>query len=452
MKTLTLPKTHSEIINYIKSHKQKEELYIEYYRKNNVILACELLNNIKLFPLNETLFQKSIINEKLLKIDLFDIFTQEKEDYLKINNSKEIQELDIYFEEEDAFYLTKDINLYQNGILKFIVGFNYDENEFFSSVTVEEDIITPCREYSALEKNEEKNSKQWINDYLIENKEILTKNISIKIDNLNAEKIRSIIKNFIHDYDKIPLKISSVLPLFNHNQSYIKQLFENKGLLSYKEFKKGYTIKNESNIFHLYHFPSLYLNCLYKDIINYLNENNNNIFSLKGTTMNIIPINLRNSNYQQILKCDYNLFFEGESLNDKIHLYSDKKLIMSISAKNGEMLPELLLSFMENDIQNKIRTSLKGKVLLEMESKIKFQIGKSEIDIKANFQKRNEIFKDIKKDIIPIKVIYKNYDMNSLFNNDNIAELKNEIESFIEKVSLDEVFVNINSIKKNHRL
>lgn len=42
--------------------------------------------------------------------------------------------------------------------------------------------------------------------------------------------------------------------------------------------------------------------------------------------------------------------------------------------------------------------------------------------------------------------------MNSLFNYDNITELKNEIESFIEKTSLDEIFVNTNNIKKNNRL
>ena len=87
-----------------------------------------------------------------------------------------------------------------------------------------------------------------------------------------------------------------------------------------------------------------------------------------------------------------------------------------------------------------------------MENRIISQLYKPEIKIKLNFQKEDNVFEYIKKDVIPIKIIYKNHDMNSLFNYDNITELKNEIESFIEKTSLDEIFVNTNNIKKNNRL
>lgn len=74
MKTLTLSETRHEIINYIKSHKKEEELYIDFYKNNDVFSAYELLNNTKLFPLNETQLQKDILNEELLKNDLLDIF------------------------------------------------------------------------------------------------------------------------------------------------------------------------------------------------------------------------------------------------------------------------------------------------------------------------------------------------------------------------------------------
>lgn len=452
MKTLTLSETRYEIINYIKSHKKEEELYIDFYKNNDVFSAYELLNNNKLFPLNETQLQKDILNEELLKNDLSDIFSREKEKYLKFNNSKNIAELDIDLEDENAFYLYKDINLYRNGILKFIIGFNYDENKLFSSVAIEEDFITPCRKYSSLEKKEERNSKQWVDDFLINNKEILTKNIAIKTDKLTYEKIKTIIKNFIYDYDKKPLQVTDVLQLFNKNEPYLPQLFNNKELLNYEGFKNKYTIRNEKNIFHLYHFPNLYLNCLYKDTINYLNKKNNNIFSWKGSTMNMIPIKLNNSNYQQMLKCDYNLFFDGKSLDDNMHLYAGKKIIMSIPVRNRAILPELLFSLIENDIKSKIKISMKEKNLLEIEHRIKTQLNKPEIEIKVNFQKEDDVFAYIKKDVIPIKIIYKDYNMNSLFNYDNITELKNEIESFIEKISLDEIFVNTNNIKKNNRL
>jgi len=454
MKTLTLPETRHEIINYIKSHKKEEELCIDFYKNNDVFSAYELLNNTKLFPLNEIQLQNEILNEELLKNDLLDIFSKEKEKYLKFNNSKSIAELDIDLEDENAFYLYKDINLYRNGILKFIVGFNYDENKLFSSVQIEEDYITPCRKYSALEKKEERNSKLWVEDFLIDKKEILTKNIAIKTNKLTYEKIRTIIKNFIYDYDKTPLKLTDVMHLFNQNEPYLPQLCNNKALLSYEGFKNKYIIRNEKNIFHLYHFPNLYLNCLYKDTINYLNKKNNNIFmfSYKGSTMNMIPIKLNNSNYQQMLKCDYNLFFDGKSLDDDMHLYSGKKIIMSIPVRNRGILPELLFSLIENDIKSKIKTSMKEKNLLEIEHRIKTQLNKPEIEIKVNFPKEDDVFSYIKKDVIPIKIIYQDHDMTSLFNYDNITELKNEIESFIEKTSLDEIFVNTNNIKKNNRL
>lgn len=45
----------------------------------------ELLNNTKLFPLNETQLQKDIfLNEELLKNDLLDIFSKRKRKVFKI--------------------------------------------------------------------------------------------------------------------------------------------------------------------------------------------------------------------------------------------------------------------------------------------------------------------------------------------------------------------------------
>lgn len=210
--------------------------------------------------------------------------------------------------------------------------------------------------------------------------------------------------------------------------------------MNYESFKKGYTIpKNETGIIYLYNFSNLYLTCLNKDIENHIKGKNYYFLKTCRKSINTISIEINNEYYNRLFETNYKLFID---YNNKIFLYSNEKLIWQATYSNGEAIPEILLSFIENDVKNNLMKKICRKSLSDICNEIKNNISNKSIQIKIPINK--EIFANKDDKTIQIIIEYENNELVCLYNKNNLLQVNSEVDSWISSIVLSNIFSESN--------
>lgn len=433
MKILDETESIEQIIKFIESKKSSEELYIDFYRRNKVISDYKRINNVELTISNELNLQSEIF-----RIDFSNLFEKAKKQYLKLNPKSKITDLEIYLDENYATIDGLSISLSDGIDLNTIIGVYNEAGEFYSSVFLEK----YSKKDLFIENKEKEVLDLWLDQDVKEKNEFLTKDISIPISKINEEMTLKMLKNFFIDCDKDIIQSNDIIPLLkiNDETSYIKTLLNTNTLLNYESFKKGYTIpKNETGIIYLYNFSNLYLTCLNKDIENHIKGKNYYFLKTCRKSINTISIEINNEYYNRLFETNYKLFID---YNNKIFLYSNEKLIWQATYSNGEAIPEILLSFIENDVKNNLMKKICRKSLSDICNEIKNNISNKSIQIKIPINK--EIFANKDDKTIQIIIEYENNELVCLYNKNNLLQVNSEVDSWISSIVLSNIFSESN--------
>lgn len=435
MKRLDENESIEQIIKFIESKKSSDELCIDYYRKNKVLSDYKKINNVELTISNEL-----NLSFEIFSIDFYNLFIKAKNQYLKLNPKSKIINLEIDFEDEGyAIIDGLSISLSDGIDLKTIIGIDNQAGEFYSSVFISK----YSKKDHFIENKEKAVLDLWLEQDVKEKNEFLTKEIAIPISKINEEITLKMLKNFFIDCDKDIIQSNDIIPLLkiNDETSYIKTLLNTNTLLNYESFKKGYTIpKNETGIIYLYNFSNLYLTCLNKDIENHIKGKNYYFLKTCRKSINTISIEINNEYYNRLFKTNYKLFID---YNNKIFLYSNEKLIWQATYSNGEAIPEILLSFIENDVKNNLMKKICRKSLSDICNEIKNNISNKSIQIKIPINK--EIFANKDDKTIQIIIEYENNELVCLYNKNNLLQVNSEVDSWISSIVLSNIFSESNT-------
>lgn len=349
------------IINVISNLKEKNQLCYAYYLKNKAHLIkshCELFTSVNLE-----------VDEKKLKAAIFDhdlsaIFVDLMNNYLEKAHEKESHEIVISLcgDKEDYGYRSNicitPISINSKTDLNISLWIDYqDKEELYTKVSLS---VQPVENIRLLIREKTYAKECLDNNY---NHLCLSRNTSIKLDKVDKNYLKDIIRKIIIDSDNIYIIDSHMLTthtdLETEKKLYVEQILSDKKWSSFNMFKNYFSADKESinqqYIKYFYYFPHLYLNALVNDIYNITSVDENiPIIVFRNNALTYCELQYNNDNYTNWNHAYY-IQVKSEKNEFVVTLFCDKEDIFTSPVSLGQHIPYLIISAIETDLRKKAK-------------------------------------------------------------------------------------------------
>lgn len=443
MKTLNQIETIQAIIDYIKERKSNNELFLDYYKNNDVFDDYEKLYNTRLYKPNKNK-NKKYFKRELFKKDLNDVLNEMKDTHLKIKNSSIIKNLNFVQDRNNKkYYITGlNINCCENWSIKTRMGIEIDTLKFYSCVGLFEK--TNLFHYDKfIFEGKQRKADSWFKEFSKYNDIFYTKNLSISINEITKDKIKEVISNIFIDAEKSVIKSKDViLPILKIISSNSRQeLMKIMGLSNYVDFKNSNQILSlrEDDLVYIYNNQNLYLKLLKEE---FPKINNSSVLTIEEDFIYGLSIKPNNIYLKLLSNINYNIVFKNDFNDGSFYLYRNGEEILNIPMEDEDKKnPNKLYSFIESDMISRLEKTINKSALSILEECIKFNIKNKLIDIKVILE--NVDFTSMDKNSIPIEIVYNNNKMEISYNELEDENINKEINTFVGNQLL------LNIVKKN---